>query len=149
MAPKIPASWYSHPCITNSPIVPRLVYMTNRIEQTWWYVTPEIRLQKTVASALDSLSLPLGSPTFGEANCYIIRTLGQAMRGSHCEKLKSLANNPWGTKTCSQPLLTELARGPSPVEPSDDCAPADSLPASSWEAMSQNHHLSHSWIPNL
>lgn len=42
MAPVVPTFWHPYPCV----VPPIYVRATNRIQQTWWYDTSEIKLLK-------------------------------------------------------------------------------------------------------
>lgn len=56
MAPMIPTSWWSHPCLIPSHIVIGLVSVTCIRWRKWWYYISEIGLKKTVPSFFVSVS---------------------------------------------------------------------------------------------
>ena len=60
-------------------------------QQKGWYVSSEIRLQKT--------GQPL-SPTPPPPTHSVMST---PQRGPHCKEMKPPANSQWGTKACQQP----------------------------------------------
>lgn len=126
MAPESLAFWSSRPHVLPSPRRNSVSLMTNNIRQKGWCVTSEVRLQKT----LQLLSWPFSGITYSgqsQLPCHE-HPYAEAhlARNSHTSELKSRS-----------PSLRQALKSLTNI-----------LSVISWRTLSQNHQLSHSWIPD-